>query len=96
MTDVNNRPQILARGWLAAAALTALAACGGSPRSERVDLSHSYRMVDDRGRTAGQVVFYPAGGGAVYDADNNLIGSVTPPNSSTMAPPPAPVPRNYP
>ncbi|MEA1651667.1 hypothetical protein UAJ10_21960 [Nitrospirillum sp. BR 11164] len=91
----NNRHRFLWRGLLAAAALTTVAACGSS-RPERVDLSHSYRMVDERGRTAGQVVFYPAGGGAVYDADNNLIGSVAPPNSTTMAPPPAPVPRNYP
>ncbi|MDE1145483.1 MAG: hypothetical protein PW843_02535 [Azospirillaceae bacterium] len=84
------------RPLLAVVALATVTACGSS-RPERVDLSHSYRMVDDHGRTAGQVVFYPTGGGAVYDANNNLIGSVAPPNTATLPPPgPGPAPRSYP
>lgn len=72
----------------AGAALMALSACGSS----KVDINHSYRMVDEHDRTAGQVVFFPVGGGAVYDADHNLIGNITPP--TTGAPVPVPAPRD--
>ena len=70
----------------AGAALMALSACGSS----KVDINHSYRMVDEHDRTAGQVVFFPVGGGAVYDADHNLIGTITPPSNGV----PVPAPRS--
>lgn len=88
--DTPRRPwRRLALTGAALGALATLCACGSS----KVDINRSYRMVDEHGRTAGEVVFFPVGGGAVYDADHTLIGSITPPNAPPGSPQQTPPPR---